>query len=300
MIRAEGVTKTFGSIKALENASIKIKKGSVYGLIGPNGAGKTTLIKNIAGIYCPESGSVKINDKEVFENPEAKAEITYIGDELYFFSTYTIHDTAKFYAGIYKNWNWERFEKLKEFFKIDIDRRVSRLSKGMQKQVALWIGLCTGTSVMVLDEADDGLDPIIRKQIWRIILKDVEESEKTVLITSHNLRALENICDHVGIINQGHVVLEKEIDDIKGNIHKIQLAFKDEFPEELRFKTDIMHIDSIGRVHMVIVRGDIEIIMDKLKQFSPIICDVLPLSLEEIFVYELGGMGYEFENIIIQ
>ena len=299
MIKAEGINKTFANIKALDNASITIKKGSVYGLIGPNGAGKTTLIKNLVGIYRPDSGTIEINGKPVYENTDAKKEITYISDELYFFSTYTIEDTAKFYAGIYKNWDWERFEKLKDIFKLDVSRKVSRLSKGMQKQVGLWIGLCTKTPVMILDEADDGLDPILRKKLWRIIMQDVIEEELTVLVTSHNLRALEDICDHVGIIHQGNVVMEKELDDIKGNIHKLQLAFEKDFPEELRFKMDILHIDSIGRVHMAIVRGDIEGITNKIQQFSPIICDVLPLSLEEVFVYELGGMGYEFENIII-
>ena len=299
MIRAENVTKTFGGFKALDNLSLCVKKGSVYGLIGPNGAGKTTIIKNLTGVYTPDEGTLEIDGKPVFENTEVKNDIIYIGDDLYFFPTYSILDTAKFYATMYKNWSWDRFESLKEVFKIDVKRKVRRLSKGMQKQVAFWMGICACPKVMILDEPVDGLDPVMRKNVWRIVLQDVAENNTTVLVSSHNLRELEDVCDHVGIMHKGKVVLEKALDDVKGNIHKIQVAFSDEFPEELRFRIDILHTESIGRVHMVIVRGDGEIIEKKIKEFNPIICDVLPLTLEEVFIYELGGMGYEFENIIL-
>lgn len=299
MIRAENVTKTFGGFKALDGLSLCVKKGSVYGLIGPNGAGKTTIIKNLTGVYTPDEGTLEIDGKPVFENTEVKNDIIYIGDDLYFFPTYSILDTAKFYATMYKNWSWDRFESLKEVFKIDVKRKVRRLSKGMQKQVAFWMGICACPKVMILDEPVDGLDPVMRKNVWRIVLQDVAENNTTVLVSSHNLRELEDVCDHVGIMHKGKVVLEKALDDVKGNIHKIQVAFSDEFPEELRFRIDILHTESIGRVHMVIVRGDGEIIEKKIKEFNPIICDVLPLTLEEVFIYELGGMGYEFENIIL-
>lgn len=299
MIRAENVTKTFSGFKALDDLSLRVKKGSVYGLIGPNGAGKTTIIKNLIGVYTPDSGMIEIDGKPVFENTEVKNDLIYIGDDLYFFPTYSILDTAKFYAGMYKNWSWERFESLKDVFKIDVKRKVRRLSKGMQKQVAFWMGICACPKVMILDEPVDGLDPVMRKNVWRIVLQDVAENDTTVLVSSHNLRELEDVCDHVGIMHKGKVVLEKALDDVKGNIHKIQVAFDGEFPEELRFRIDILHTESIGRVHMVIVRGDGEAIEKKIKEFNPIICDVLPLTLEEVFIYELGGMGYEFENIIL-
>lgn len=299
MIKAENVTKTFSGFKALNSMSLNVKKGSVYGLIGPNGAGKTTIIKNLTGIYTPDSGILEIDGKPVFENPSVKQELIYIGDDLYFFPSYSILDTAKFYAGIYKNWSWERFESLKEIFKIDVKRKVRRLSKGMQKQVAFWLGICACPKVMILDEPVDGLDPVMRKNVWKIVLQDVAEHETTVLVSSHNLRELEDVCDHVGIMHKGEVVLEKALDDVKGNIHKIQLAFKEEFPEALKSRINILHTESIGRVHMIIAKGDSEEIKTVISEYSPIICDLIPLTLEEVFIYELGGMGYEFENIIL-
>ena len=299
MIKAEKVTKTFSGFKALNDMSLNVKKGSVYGLIGPNGAGKTTIIKNLTGIYTPDNGVLEIDGKPVFENPEVKQELIYIGDDLYFFPSYSILDTAKFYSGIYKNWSWERFESLKEIFKIDVKRKVRRLSKGMQKQVAFWLGICACPKVMILDEPVDGLDPVMRKNVWKIVLQDVAEHETTVLVSSHNLRELEDVCDHVGIMHKGEVVLEKALDDVKGNIHKIQLAFKDEFPENLKSRINILHAESIGRVHMIIAKGDSEEIKNIVSEYSPLICDLIPLTLEEVFIYELGGMGYEFENIIL-
>lgn len=299
MIKVNNVTKTFSGFKALDNVSLHAEKGSVYGLIGPNGAGKTTIIKNLTGIYTPDKGSLEIDGMPVFENPELKENVIYIGDDLYFFPSYSIYDMAKFYAGIYKNWDWERFENLKDIFKIDIKRKVRRLSKGMQKQVAFWLGICACPKVMILDEPVDGLDPVMRKNVWKIILQDVAERGTTVLISSHNLRELEDVCDHVGIMHQGKVVLEKTLDDVKGNIHKIQVAFSGEFPEELQNSLDILHIETVGRVHLVIVKGDSNKIKQTVAEFNPLICDILPLTLEEVFIYELGGMGYEFENIIL-
>ncbi len=299
MIKVSDVTKTFSGFKALDNLSINVKKGSVYGLIGPNGAGKTTIIKNIIGAYKPDKGQIMINNMPVFENTDIKSKLIYIGDDLYFFPSYSIIDSAKFYAGMYENWSWERFEQLKEIFKIDTQRKIRRLSKGMQKQIAFWLGICCQPEILILDEPVDGLDPVMRKNIWRIILQDVAQNDTTVLISSHNLRELEDVCDHVGIMHKGKVVLEKALDDVKGNIHKIQVAFEGDLPHELGLKIDILHTESIGRVHMIIVRGYSEFIFNRIKSFNPIICDILPLTLEEVFIYDLGGLGYEFENIIL-
>lgn len=299
MIRVSDVSKSFNGFKALDGMSLHAPQGSVYGLVGPNGAGKTTIIKNLVGVYTPDCGSIEIDGEAVFENTELKNNVIYIGDDLYFFPTYSIYDMAKFYSGIYTNWSWERFNNLKAVFKIDQKRKVRRLSKGMQKQVAFWLGVCACPKVMILDEPVDGLDPVMRKNVWRIVLQDVAERGTTVLVSSHNLRELEDVCDYVGIMHEGKVVLEKELDDVKGNIHKIQVAFDGELPKSLMHEINIIHSDTIGRVNMLIVKGESETVQQKIKEYNPLICDILPLTLEEVFIYELGGMGYEFESIIL-
>ena len=299
MIKVSNVTKTFDGFKALDEMSLEVKKGSVYGLVGPNGAGKTTIIKNICGIYTPDSGEIRINNEAVFENTDIKNKVIYISDELFFFSTYSIKDTAKLYSKIYPDWSWERYENMKEVFKIDEKRKVRRLSKGMQKQVAFWLGICTKPDVMILDEPVDGLDPVMRRNVWSLVLSDVAENGTTVLISSHNLRELEDVCDHVGIMFNGKVVLQKSLDDMKGNIHKMQIAFKDEMPQELLNNLDILHSTEFGSVTTMIVKGNSEEIKELASGYKPLILDILPLTLEEVFIYELGGMGYEFENILL-
>ena len=299
MIEVRNLNKSFGNFKSLDNLSLNVKKGSVYGLVGPNGAGKTTFIKNLMGIYRPDSGSMTDDGEEVYENPALKQKIIYISDDLFFFTTYSILDTAKLYADIYKDWDWETFNKLKEIFKIDVKRKCCRLSKGMQKQVAFWLGICTKPDLMVLDEPMDGLDPVMRKNTWSLLLQDVAEREMTVLVSSHNLRELEDVCDHVGIMFNGKLVLEKQLDDVKGEIHKLQIAFKEGVPQEFKDSINILHESYFGSVYTCIVRGTTDEITSTANKFNPLICDILPLTLEEIFIYELGGMGYEFENISI-
>ena len=299
MIQVNSLVKTFGGFKALDNMNLHVEESSVYGLIGPNGAGKTTIIKHLAGIYTQDSGDIKINGESVFENNGIKKDMALISDDLFFFSTYSILETAKYYSQIYPNWNWERFESLKSIFKIDVSRRVRRLSKGMQKQVAFWLSICAMPKIMLLDEPVDGLDPVMRRNVWRLMLQDVAERNMTVLVSSHNLRELEDVCDHVGIMHNGKIVLEKALDDVKGNIHKIQTAFTDKFPETLDNSLEILHKEQFGSVYMMIVKGNSAEITNTIMCENPLICDILPLTLEEVFIYELGGMGYEFENIII-
>ncbi len=299
MIKAKNVVKTFGSFKALDSLSLNVEKGSVYGLIGPNGAGKTTFIKNLMGIYRPDSGEILVDGESVYENCQLKQRIVYISDDLYFFTTYSIKDMAKFYAGIYSNWDWDMFEKLRQIFNIDANRKCKRLSKGMQKQVAFWLGMCSKPDVMVLDEPVDGLDPVMRRNTWAVMLQEVAEREMTVLVSSHNLRELEDVCDHVGIMFEGKIVFEKALDDLKGEIHKLQIAFKNETPAEFKESLNILHTSRFGSVDTYIVRGSVENIKKLCQEHKPLIYDVLPLTLEEIFIYELGGMGYEFQNIII-
>ena len=299
MIYVNNLTKTFDDTKALEGLCLNVKKGTVYGLIGPNGAGKTTIIKHLTGVLKQDSGDIKIMGEPVYENMALKEKVMCIGDDLYFFPTYTILDMAKFYEGLYPDWDNARFNTLKDVFKIDVKRKVRKLSKGMQKQVAFWLGICTKPEVLILDEPVDGLDPVMRKNVWKLLLSDVAEREMTVLVSSHNLRELEDVCDHVGIMHAGKVVLEKSLDDAKGNIHKIQVAFRNFFPEELSNSIEILHKEQFGSVVSLIVKGNIEEIKSKIMAYEPILSDTLPLTLEEVFIYELGGLGYETADILL-
>ncbi len=296
MIRicAENVVKTYDGFKALNKLSLNVPKGSVYGLVGPNGAGKTTFIKALAGIIKPDSGKILVDGEDVFENTAAKRKCAYVSDDLFFFPTYSIKQTAKLYSGIYPGWSEESYATMKNFFRADDRKRCRRMSKGMQKQAALWLALCAKPEILILDEPVDGLDPVMRKNVWSLIMQEVCDREMTVLVSSHNLRELEDVCDHVGIVHSGKIVLEKALDDVKGSVHKLQLAFKEEFPKELENEINILHRNTFGSVETVIVRGDGDEIKARVGQYSPVIFDILPLTLEEIFIYELGGMGYEF------
>ena len=305
MIKAVGVTKQFDGFKALDDLSLHIDKGSVYGLVGPNGAGKTTFIKTLMGIYRADSGEISLEGERIYENEAVKRRMVHVCDDLFFYPTYTIKQTAKMYKDIYPNWSDELFEKLHDIYKINLNRKVIRLSKGMQKQVAFWLGISAQPDVMILDEPIDGLDPVMRRNTWKLILNEVALREMTVLISSHNLRELEDVCDHVGIMFGGKMVIEKSLDDVKGNIHKIQLAFSqtdgraEEKMASVLEKLEILHESKIGSVANLIVKGDIESVRSTALVLEPAIFDILPLTLEEVFIYELGGMGYEFENILI-
>ena len=305
MITAENVVKRFGNRNALDGFSINVEKGSIYGLVGPNGAGKTTFIKALMGIYRTDGGQILLDGKKIYENEAVKKNIVYVSDDLFFYPTYTVAQTAKMYSQIYPDWDEELFRTLGNIFKIDLSRKVIRLSKGMQKQVAFWIGISCRPKVLVLDEPIDGLDPVMRKNTWRIIMSEVAEREMTVLISSHNLRELEDVCDHVGIVHGGKTVIEKSLDDVKGNIHKLQLAYTggdaeyEKSVEKIRSELDVLHESRVGSVLCLIIKGEFEKVRERVLSTSPTIFDILPLTLEEVFIYELGGMGYEFENILV-
>ncbi|MDO0825274.1 ABC transporter ATP-binding protein [Desulfosporosinus nitroreducens] len=299
MIEVQKLTKSFGNYKVLDDLNLRVNKASVYGLLGPNGAGKTTLIKHLTGLYRQDQGIVTIDSQPIYENSEVKSQMVYIPDDLYFFSQYSIDETAKFYAKTYPEWNWNRYEQLKQVFPIDSKRRVVKLSKGMQKQVAFWLGICTMPRVMILDEPVDGLDPVMRKKVWNLILQDVAERQVSVLVSSHNLRELEDVCDHIGILHHGKIVVERELDDMKSDVHKFQLAFFAEIPEGFLEGPEVLHRTQTGSILLLIARGDKHELLQKMKLANPVILDVLPLTLEEIFIYELGGMGYDIQNIIL-
>jgi len=293
MLELKNVTKTFGAFKALDGLTLTVPRGAVYGLVGPNGAGKSTAIRHLTGIYRPDSGTITIGGAAVYENPEIKETIGYIPDDIFFFTSATLEDMGKFYAGMYPRSDHALIERLKEIFRLPEKTPIRRYSKGMQKQAAFQLTLCCRPDVLILDEPVDGLDPVMRRQVMSLILSDVAERGTTVLISSHNLRELEDVCDHVGIMDHGKMLLEKSLADMQGTTHKLQIVGN--IPEGL----DILHESSSGRLKTLIVRGQPWEIEEKAKAANPAYFDVLPLSLEEIFIYELGGVNYEVKNIIL-
>ena len=297
MIQVKNVTKTFEGFKALDGLSISVPRGAIYGLVGPNGSGKSTLIRNIMGIYRPDCGQIEVDGQPVYENPGMKAKIAYIPDDVFYFLQSSIRDMMKFYRGIYPKFDMERYEKLKEVFRLDENMPIRRMSKGMQKQAAFWLCMCMRPEILVLDEPVDGLDPVMRRQVWSIIMADVAEYGTTVLVSSHNLRELEDVCDHVGIIDHGRVLLERSLSELQENISKIQIALPDgaELPEGM----DILHTSVTGRLRTIIVRGQPQAVLARLQEAQPLFMDALPLTLEEIFIYELGGADYAVKDIVL-
>ncbi|KAB2953442.1 ABC transporter ATP-binding protein [Heliorestis acidaminivorans] len=300
MIEAISVSKSFGTLEALKKASLKVEKGSVYGIVGSNGAGKTTLLKILAGIYQQDQGEVRIDGAGVFENVNVKEKIQFIPDALYFFAQHSIEDMAQYYRRIYPTWNEKRYQGFSSIFQIDRTKKVTSLSKGMQRQVAFWLALSTMPEILILDEPLDGLDPVMRKKVKKLIIDDVADRELTVLISSHNLRELEDLCDHIGILHKGDLFLQRELDDLKREIHKVQIAFKGDLPEAIREHKSILYHEKRGSVSLFVVRGAQHDVLQHFQQFQPLILDLLPLTLDEIFIYEMGGLGYAVEELIAE
>ena len=293
MLEMRHVTKMFEGFKALDDLSMSVPKGAVYGLVGPNGAGKSTAIRHLLGVYRPDQGEVYMDGAPIYENPEAKERIGSIPDEVFFFPSATMEEMHRYYRGIYKNFNEDLYQRLFDVFQLPQKSQIRRFSKGMQKQAAFHLTVCTRPDVLILDEPVDGLDPVMRRQVWSLLLSDVAERESTVLISSHNLRELEDICDHVGIMDHGKMLLERSLADMQGATHKVQLV--GEVPKEL----NVLHTADSGRLKTLVVRGNAQEITERLQKENPVYFDVLPLSLEEIFIYELGGVNYEVKNIVL-
>lgn len=297
MIEVRDVVKEFDGFRALDGLTLTVPKGAVYGMVGPNGAGKSTIIRHLTGIYRQDFGTITIDGQPVFENPAVKERIAYIPDDIHYFANATIKETMQYYKSIYPKFDEARFKKLGEVFELDQKRQMRRLSKGMQKQAAFWIAVSMRPDIMILDEPVDGLDPVMRRQIWSVIMSDVAENGTTVLVSSHNLRELEDVCDHVGIMNNGKIMIEHSLSDLQENIVKIQLALPDgkELPEGL----DILHKNVNGRLQSLIVHGKSDDILARIATAEPMFVDAVPLSLEEIFIYELGGADYEVKDIVL-
>lgn len=298
MIRVTNLQKAFQGFHALNGVDMHVKKGAIYGLVGPNGAGKSTLIRHITGVYRPDAGDIMLEGEPVYENKQAKEKFSYIPDDLFYFMQADTMEMKRFYQGIYREFDERLFFRLQEFFPgIDVKRNIRRLSKGMQKQVAFWLAICCKPKLLILDEPVDGLDPVMRRQIWSILMSEVAESQMTVLVSSHNLRELEDVCDHVGIMHQGKIMIERSLSDLQGSVSKIQIACTSGAPK-LPEQFEVLHISNTGRVYTMIVKGDAKLAQEALSEDNLMIVDVLPLTLEEIFIYEMGGADYEVKDIL--
>ncbi len=293
MLELKHVTKTFGAFKALDDLTMTVPQGAVYGLVGPNGAGKSTAIRHMTGIYRPDSGEVTLEGLPIFENPLVKSTIGYIPDDVFFFPSATMTEMRRFYKGMYPKFDDGLFDRLFDAFQLPRKGQIRRFSKGMQKQAAFHLTLACRPDVLILDEPVDGLDPVMRRQVMSLILSDVAEHGTTVLVSSHNLRELEDVCDHVGIMDHGKMLLERSLADMQGSTVKLQLV--GEIPEGL----EVLHETASGRLKTLVVRGSAEEVSRLTAAAKPDYFDVLPLSLEEIFIYELGGVNYEVRNIIL-
>ena len=297
MIEIKDLTKRFDGFTALQELNMTVPQASVYGLVGPNGAGKSTIIRHVTGIYYPDSGTVLVGGQPVFENPAVKSRIACIPDDLSCHAGSTIRELRQFYKGLYPNFSDARFDALRDIFQLDVKQPLRRFSKGMQKQAAFWLAICTQPDYLVLDEPVDGLDPVMRKQVWSVILEDVAARGTTVLVSSHNLRELEDVCDHVGILDNGKMLLERELVELQENLCKVLIALPEngKLPEGL----DIVNRSAQGKLTTLILRGNREELTASLAAVNPLFMDILPLSLEEIFIYELGGLNYAVKDILL-
>lgn len=299
MIEAKNVVKSFDGFRALDGLTMTVPHGSIYGLVGPNGAGKSTLLRHVTGVYRQDSGSVLIEGNPVYENPAAKSRIASIPDELYYFLSASTRDMMRFYRGFYPRFDVKRYEALKDVFTTIPEKQpIRRLSKGMQKQSAFWLALCCRPDILVLDEPVDGLDPVMRRQVWSLLMGDVADHGTTVLVSSHNLRELEDVCDHVGIMDHGHVLLERSLAQLQDNMVKLQVVFPDGM-EDVPAELPVLHASKLGRVHTLIMRMNAQEATERLMAYSPLLVDAIPLTLEEIFIYELGGADYAVKDIVL-
>lgn len=296
MIRAAGITKKFGSFTALDEVTCNILDGCVYGLVGSNGAGKSTFLRVLAGIYKPDEGVAYFDDEPVYENPSVKEQISFVADELYFLTGANMKKMALMYKRLYDNFDMDRFNELTKIFGLDPDKNIANFSKGMRRQASIILTLSTRAKYMFFDETFDGLDPVMRNLVKKLICDDVAEKGSTVIITSHSLRELEDICDHLALLHKGGLVLDSDVLEMKTTQFKVQVAFEEKFNESKFWDMNITRYRQEGSVANMIVNGDREEMIKRFRDMNPIILDILPLTLEEVFTYEMEALGYEFNK----
>lgn len=298
MIKAENLTKRFYDTVAVDHIHAEIHNGSVFGLIGTNGAGKSTFLRMAAGILKPDEGSITVDDETVFENTKVKARCFYIPDEPYFLSNGTAEDMKVFYQGIYPKFDAARFDKLLKNFELESRRKVQTFSKGMKKQLAVLLGICAGTDYLFCDETFDGLDPVMRQTVKSLFANDIEERNLTPVIASHNLRELEDICDHVGLLHKGGILLSRDLDEMKMNLHKVQCVLKEGTrPEDIE-GLEILKTERRGKLLTLTVRGELGRVEYLMQKAEPVFYETIPLSLEEIFISETEVVGYDVKKLI--
>lgn len=298
MIEIKNISKTYGNNKVLDDLSVTIKDGMIYGLVGANGAGKSTLLRLINGIYLPDRGTITINEENILDNSKIKQDMVFVPDDLFFFQGYTIKNMAEFYQSLYKKFDMNYLTKLANHLHLDINKKINTFSKGMKRQCALILAIATNSKYMFFDETFDGIDPIVRSVIKKILIQHVEENNTTIILTSHNLRELEDVADNLGLIYKGGILFQGEIETIKTKMLKVQISLKGDFDKQTFKDFDILNFKKVGRVANIIVNGNEEELREKFEKLQPIILDFLPLSLEEIFIYQMEVLGYEFNEVL--
>lgn len=300
MIEVTNITKSFDEIKALDAVTATIQEGQVFGLIGTNGAGKSTFLRILCGVLKPDSGCVRVDDEEIFENESLKQNVFYISDSQHFFTGSTPNEMRDFYASVYNNYDKSKFDDLIKKFGLDAERKVSTFSKGMKKQLSVILGICANVKYLLCDETFDGLDPVMRQAVKSLFAAEMEDNGMTPIIASHNLRELEDICDHVGLLHKGGILFSKDLEDLKCNIHKIQCVFKtEEAANEFIEKMHPIQKDTRGSLYTMTVNGSTEEIDEAINSADTVFAEVLPLSLEEIFISETEINGYDIRSLIL-
>lgn len=298
MIQTENLYKKFEDFTALHEITCSIPNGCIYGMVGSNGAGKSTFLRLITGVYRPTSGSVMIDGKSVYENPLTKERIAYVPDELYFLQGSSMNRMADLYRNVYDNFDTERFEYLTNAFQLNSKVNIGTFSKGMKRQAAIILALSCKPDYMFFDETFDGLDPVMRNLVKSLICQDVLERKTTAIITSHSLRELEDLCDQLALLHKGGLVLESDISNLKTSQFKIQVAFEDDYTKAIFGDLDIRYYKKSGSVTNMIIKGDHEATMKRLQTLNPLLIEMLPLTLEEVFTYEMESLGYKFDDVL--
>lgn len=298
MIEIKQVSKRFEQIEAVATVDLSIKKENVFGMLGTNGAGKSTLLRMIAGVLKPDRGEILIDGENVWNNPKAKGKIFYISDDQFYFANATAEEMGEYYSVYYSSFDKRRYSKFLLRFDLDGGRKIQTFSKGMKKQLSILLGICANVPYLLCDETFDGLDPVMRQGIKGLLAREMDEKGLTPVIASHNLRELEDICDHIGLLHKGGVILSKDLEALKCNIHKMQCVLPEILDEKMQTMFDIVQMNRRGKLLTLTIRGDEKKILSQMEEFHPIFCEILPLSLEEIFISETEVVGYDIKNIV--